>query len=85
MKNVNLTGLYLALIVKADVSGFNLTSIRPITSVEPIDAAIDFTCPDTTKLNLDDITDIVKSHINGEVKQVLVKLKDETIHTYIEF
>ena len=85
MKNLNLTGLYLALIAKYDVSGFNLSSIRKIGSNEPVDASIDFFDNDLVEIDLELVKTLVEANIEGEVKQVAVRLKDSYIHVYIEF
>lgn len=85
MKNVNLTGLYLDMIVLANVFGFNLSSIRPDNSIEPVDIAIDFNCPAISHLDVEEITKTVRKNIVGEVKQVSVKLKYGIVHIYIEF
>ena len=85
MKNVNLTGLYLALIAKYNVNGFSLHSIVKIGETEPIDAIIDFTCPDVSIVSLDDVKLILDNNITGEVLQATPRILDDKIHIYIEF
>lgn len=87
MKNVNLTGLFLAMVAKFDVSGFELTSIIPQNTEvkEPIDVMIDFTCNDITLLDINEINKIINENIAGEVKQTSVKIKGNIIHVYVEF
>jgi hypothetical protein len=86
MKNVNLTGLYLALIANCDVTGFELSSVRKLASVEPSDVLIDFEPRDAAKVNIAEVEKIVKENITGDVKQVVVNLNDKKkIHVYIEF
>lgn len=83
MKNVNLTGLYLALVSEFGVTSFELSSIVPTTN-EPIDAMIDFNSK-LDEFDVDRIQSIVTENITGEVKQATVKTKGNVIHVYIEF
>jgi hypothetical protein len=84
MKNVNLTGLYLALVSEFGVTSFELSSIVPTTTNEPIDAMIDFNSK-LDEFDVDRIQSIVTENITGEVKQATVKTKGNVIHVYIEF
>jgi len=84
MKNVNLTGLYLALVSEFGVTSFELSSIVPTTTNEPIDAMIDFNSK-LDEFDVDRIQSIVTENITGEVKQATVKTKENVIHVYIEF
>ncbi len=87
MKNLNLTGLYLALIAKCDVTGFEVSSIIPQgnTPKEPIDVMIDFYSRKVDESTLDEVNQILKDNITGEVKQAEVKTKEGIIHVYVEF
>jgi len=87
MKNVNLTGLYLALVAKFGVTGFELTSIVPqnTETKEPIDAMIDFYGGNVVAFDLSEIGRILNENITGEIKQATASLKSDKIHIYIEF
>lgn len=85
MKNVNLTGLYLSLVAEFGVTSFELSSIVPTTTNEPIDAAIDFNSRLEVEFDLERIQSIVNENITGDVKQATVKAKENVIHVYIEF
>jgi len=84
MKNVNLTGLYLSLVAEFGVTSFELSSIVPTTTNEPIDAMIDFNS-NLEVFDIDRIQSIVNENIAVEVKQATVKIKESVIHVYIEF
>ena len=84
MKNVNLTGLYLSLVAEFGVTSFELSSIVPTTTNEPIDAMIDFNS-NLEVFDIDRIQTIVNENIAVEVKQATVKVKENVIHVYIEF
>ena len=84
MKNVNLTGLYLSLVAEFGVTSFELSSIVPTTTNEPIDAMIDFNST-SNEFDVDRIQSIVNKNIAVEVKQATVKTKENVIHVYIEF
>ena len=85
MKNLNLTGLYLDLIAKYDVTGFHLSSIRKIGSIEPTDASIDFFNYRYGDIDMELVKTLVEANIEGAYKQLAVRLKDTYIHVYIEF
>ena len=85
MKNVNLTGLYLALMAKYGVQYFELSSIKKIGSTEPVDVMIHFNCKDTDLITLDDVNAILADNIKGEFKQAVAGVKDSQIQIYIEF
>lgn len=86
MKNVNLTGLYMALILKCDIRGFELSGLRKIDNPEPYDMTLDFVPMDITSVNIDEVKNIVVSNIDGEVKQVSVSIiEDSKVHIYVEF
>jgi hypothetical protein len=86
MKNVNLTGLYLALVSDFGVTSFELSSIVPTTTNEPIDAMIDFNSRlEEVEFDIDTLQSIVNQNIVGDVKQATVKTKENVIHVYIEF
>jgi len=84
MKNVNLTGLFLSLVAEFGVTSFELSSIVPTTTNEPIDAMIDFNSR-LDEFDIDRIQSIVNENIAVEVKQATVKIKESVIHVYIEF
>ena len=84
MKNVNLTGLFLALVAKYGVSSFKVNSIINNKTNEPVDAIITFYNGNLTTLNLDEAEQIVKAN-TGEVKQFTVKKHKNNIRVYIEF
>ncbi len=88
MKNLNLTDLFLAMVAKFGVSGFELSSIIP-KNAEPIDAHIRFKDATVIEEDITEINEIIYEYITGEVKQVVVKLNDGTdykeIIVYIEF
>jgi len=84
MKNVNLTGIFLAMIAQFGVSGFELSSIIPIDK-EPIDALIKFKDATVNEEDIASINEIIYANVIGEVRQVEAKLKDGTIEIYIEF
>ena len=85
MKNVNLTGLYMALIAKCGVMGFELSSVRRVVDLEPSDVMLDFYANGEIKANPDEIKAILDANITGEVKQATVKLTEFGVHIYIEF
>ncbi len=85
MKNVNLTGLYLSLVAEFGVTSFELSSIVPTTTNEPIDAMIDFNSRLDIEFDAERIQSIVNENITGDVKQATVKTKENVIHVYIEF
>ena len=86
MKNVNLTGLYLSLVAEFGVTSFELSSIVPTTTNEPIDAAIDFNSRfEEVEFDVERIQSIVNENITGDVKQATAKTKENVIHVYIEF
>ncbi len=84
MKNVNLIGLFLALVTNFGVTGFSLNSLIP-EGKEPIDASIDFVSGNVGVFDLGKIDELLKENITGEVKQAVVSLKEGKIHIYIEF
>jgi hypothetical protein len=86
MKNVNLTGLYLSLVAEFGVTSFELSSIVPTTTNEPIDAMIDFNSRlDNVDFDIEKLQSIVNDNIIGDVKQATVKIQENVIHVYIEF
>lgn len=86
MENVNLTGLYLALVTDFGVTSFELSSIVPTTTNKPIDIMIDFNSRfEDVEFDVEKISKIVNDNISGEVKQSIVKTKESVIHVYIEF
>jgi hypothetical protein len=86
MKNVNLTGLYLSLVAEFGVTSFELSSIVPTTTNEPIDAMIDFNSRlDNVDFDVEKLQSIVNDNIIGDVKQATVKIQENVIHVYIEF
>ncbi len=85
MKNVNLTGLYLSLVAEFGVTSFELSSIVPTTTNEPIDAMIDFNSRLDIEFDVERIQSIVNENITSDVKQATVKTKENVIHVYIEF
>jgi len=85
MKNVNLTGLYLSLVAEFGVTSFELSSIVPTTTNEPIDAMIDFNSRLDIEFDVERIQSIVNENITGDVKHATVKTKENVIHVYIEF
>ena len=85
MKNVNLTGLYLSLVAEFGVTRFELSSIVPTTTNEPIDAMIDFNSRLDIEFDVERIQSIVNENITGDIKQATVKTKENVIHVYIEF
>ena len=84
MKNVNLTGLYLSLVAEFGVTSFELSSIIPTTTNEPIDAMIDFNSR-LDEFDIERLQTIVNDNITGNVKQATVKTIENVIHVYIEF
>ena len=84
MKNVNLTGLFLAMVAKFGVNSFELYSIVPYNG-EPIDALITFKGSNATLADIDMINEIVDENITGEVKQSKVTITIVNIQVYIEF
>jgi hypothetical protein len=85
MKNVNLTGLFLYLVAEFGVTSFELSSIVPTTTNEPIDAMIDFNSRLDIEFDVERIQSIVNENITGDIKQATVKTKENVIHVYIEF
>lgn len=86
MKNVNLTGLYLSLVAEFGVTSFELSSIVPTTTNEPIDVMIDFNSRlDNVEFDVEKLQSIVNDNIIGDVKQATVKIQENVIHVYIEF
>jgi len=85
MENVNLTKLYLGLIEKCNVTGFELSSIRKVDSIKPVDAKINFKVVDIQSVDLEMARSVLAYCITGEVKQSTIKLKDDSIEIYIEF
>lgn len=85
MKNVNLTGLYLDLIVECDIRGFKLGGLRKIGSVEPHDMDLVFGVKDVDTVNLDKIKEIAENNITGEYKTMHVSKSSDTISIYVEF
>jgi len=85
MKNINLTGLYLALVAQFGVSGFELSSMKKIDSTEPTDALILFKDGNAGVFDLGKINEILKENITGDVKEAGVSLKQDKIEIYIEF
>lgn len=86
MKNVKLSGIFLAMVAEFGTRGFEVTSIVPDYSIEPIDALITFKGCDMTTFNLSKANDIVKENIDmRDVLQVLVNAKQDSIEVYLEF
>jgi len=85
MKNVNLTGLYLSLVAEFGVTSFDLSSITPTTTNEPIDAMIDFNSRLDIEFDIERLQTILNDNITGDVKQATVKTKENVINVYIEF
>ena len=85
MKNVNLTGLFLALVASCDVTGFELSCLRKIDSLEPSDAQINFFYTGKKEINVDEIKEEIVKYITSETKQISVALRNEKISVYIEF
>ena len=86
MKNVNLTGLYLALIANCDVTGFELSSLRKNDSVEPTDALITFYPKDSNKVNISEVNKILKENVTGDVLSMDAKFNNQNnISIHIEF
>lgn len=91
MKNVNLTGLFLALATQFGVKSFEVSCITPNGS-EPIDVLMYFKEGIVEVNDIPKILDIVKEN-TGEVKETGVKLTDngfsniefKGIEIYIEF
>lgn len=91
MKNVNLTGIFLAMVESFGVNSFNLTSIVP-EGGEPIDALITFDGGDFNWFDLEDaankceaVENIVKANLTGEVLQIRTSIKNSKLELYIEF
>lgn len=84
MKNVNLTGLFLALVAKYGVTSFKVNSIINNKTNEPVDAIITFYNGKLDTLNLNEAEEIVKVNV-GEVKQFTVKKHKNNIRVYVEF
>lgn len=85
MKNVNLTGLFLAMVAEFGATGFALSSIVPDGGSEPIDALIVFEDTNIHDEDLAKVNEIIYENITGEVLQAVVKLKDNKLEVYIEF
>lgn len=83
MKNVNLTGLFLALASQFAVKSFEVSCITP-NGGEPIDALMYFKEGIVEVNDIPKILAIVKEN-TGEVKETGVKLTDKGIEIYIEF
>ena len=90
MKNVNLTGLFLAMNENFNCAGFNCNSLIP-DGREPIDMMLVFNVNKNTFKNEDiaKVNKIVYEHITGEVKQVNIQFDDDktngNLTIYIEF
>lgn len=84
MKNVNLTGLFLAMSAEFGVAGFELACITPVGK-EPIDALIHFKDGLIGVFDLGKAEEIVKANLTGDVKQFNVSLMSGEIEVYIEF
>lgn len=83
MKNVNLTGIYLDLITKCGINGFELSSIIKTDNPNPCDMVMRFT--PTLEVKHDDIKDIVNKHITSDVKHLSVAIKENKVEIYMEF
>ena len=90
MKNVNLTGLFLALASQFDCAGFNCNSLIP-TGGEPIDMMLIFNVDKNTfkQEDIAKVNEIVYENITGEVKQVNTQFDNEktngNLTIYVEF
>ena len=84
MKNVNLTGLYLAMVSKFGVTGFELTSLVP-QGGEPIDMLITFYGGDINSLTiLADVDACIRQNISGELQVIRPKINEGRIQIYLE-
>lgn len=94
MKNLNLTGLFLGMVERFNVSGFEITSIKPKDG-EIIDALIVFK---NAKLSEDDLSDIYDTNkivfdnigeerdVVGSFRAITPKIiNNNQIQLYIEF
>lgn len=85
MKNVNITGIFLAMIAKFGVSTFEVSSIIPKGGAEPIDVMLSFKNINITLENTaSEINEIVYENITGEVKSVSTTMNHGVLHIYIE-
>lgn len=85
MKNVNLTGIFLAMVAEFGVNHMQLDSIVPVGGDEPIDALISFKGCDMATFDQHKADTILSDNITGKVLQAVVKAKDDSIEVYIEF
>jgi hypothetical protein len=87
MKNVNLTGLYLAMVAKFGVTGFELSSLVP-QSGEPIDMLITFNGGDIENLDkftvLFDVDEIIRQNMTGDLQTIRTKINEGKIQIYLE-
>lgn len=84
MKNVNLTGLFLAMVAKFSVNSFDLHSVVP-EGGEPIDALITFKGGNVGVFDLGKVLELVKENLTDAIKESGVKIKEGNVQVYIEF
>jgi hypothetical protein len=91
MKNVNLTGLFLALSAKFGVNAFELSSIAP-EGKEPNDVLIKFKGGNFGYIDLEAAAEkcetvevLVNENITGEVSKISTSIKSGDLELYIEF
>lgn len=84
MKNVNLSGIFLAMVADFGARGFELSSIVP-EGGEPIDALVQFKGADVSKFDEAKANTILTENITGNVLQAVAKVKNDVIEVYIEF
>jgi hypothetical protein len=87
MKNVNLTGLYMAMVAKFGVTGFELSSLVP-QGGEPIDMLITFNGGDIENLDnlkvLFDVDEITRQNVTGDLQTINFKINEGRIQIYLE-
>lgn len=83
MKNINLTGLYLAMVAKFGVTGFELSSLVP-QGGEPIDMLITFNGGSIGEFDLSKIEEFVIENQTGELQTIRTKIIDGRVQIYLE-
>lgn len=87
MKNVNLTGLYLAMVAKFGVTGFELSSLVP-QGGEPIDMLITFNGGSIENIDnltvLFDVNEFINQNVTGELQTIRTKINEGKIQIYLE-
>lgn len=85
MKNLNLTGLYLALIKSCDVTNFRVSCLRKFNSDEPSDAFMIFDTKGDEEIDLKKVGVDLADNISGDIKTTNIEIRHNRLYVYVEF